>query len=290
VVLLGRLGLETARIPHADRHGLVWLERGQLYVEDGTLRFRCAGSEGIAAGDYAIPFQTLSLVLLGPGGSVTHDALRLLARHGTGLVAVGEGGVRLYSAPQLGPDDSALARRQARVWADPDTRTGIARRMFAWRFGEVLPHDEPAVLRGIEGARIKESYRLLAQKHKVPWQGRRYDRADPGATDLPNQAINHAASCVEGAAMIAVAATATIPQLGFVHEDSASAFVLDVADLVRTSVTVPVAFAAARAVMDDPARGLEREVRRRAADAFRKEKLVDGLIEKIKALFEAGEG
>jgi CRISP-associated protein Cas1 len=290
VVLLGRLGLETARIPHADRHGLVWLERGQLYVEDGTLRFRCAGSEGIAAGDYAIPFQTLSLVLLGPGGSVTHDALRLLARHGTGLVAVGEGGVRLYSAPQLGPDDSALARRQARLWADPDTRTGIARRMFAWRFGEVLPHDEPAVLRGIEGARIKESYRLLAQKHKVPWQGRRYDRADPGATDLPNQAINHAASCVEGAAMIAVAATATIPQLGFVHEDSASAFVLDVADLVRTSVTVPVAFAAARAVMDDPARGLEREVRRRAADAFRKEKLVDGLIEKIKALFEAGEG
>jgi CRISP-associated protein Cas1 len=176
------------------------------------------------------------------------------------------------------------------VWADPDTRTGIARRMFAWRFGEVLPHDEPAVLRGIEGARIKESYRLLAQKHKVPWQGRRYDRADPGAADLPNQAINHAASCVEGAAMIAVAATATIPQLGFVHEDSAGAFVLDVADLVRTSVTVPVAFAAARAVMDDPARGLEREVRRRAADAFRKEKLVDGLIEKIKALFEAGEG
>jgi CRISP-associated protein Cas1 len=290
VVLLGRLGLETARIPHADRHGLVWLERGQLYVEDGTLRFRCAGSEGIAAGDYAIPFQTLSLVLLGPGGSVTHDALRLLARHGTGLVAVGEGGVRLYSAPQLGPDDSALARRQARVWADPDTRTGIARRMFAWRFGEVLPHDEPAVLRGIEGARIKESYRLLAQKHKVPWQGRRYDRADPGATDLPNQAINHAASCVEGAAMIAVAATATIPQLGFVHEDSASAFVLDVADLVRTSVTVPVAFAAARAVMDDPTRAREREVRRRAADAFRREKLVDRLIEKIKALFEAGEG
>jgi CRISPR-associated protein Cas1 len=287
VALLGRLGLETARIPHADRHGLVWLERGQLYVEDGTLRFRCAGSESIGAGDHAIPFQVLSLLLLGPGGSVTQDALRLLARHGTGLVAVGEGGVRCYSAPQHGPDDSLLARRQARVWADPATRTGIARRMFAWRFGEVLPHDEPAVLRGIEGARIKESYRLLAQKHRVPWQGRRYDRQNPAATDAPNLAINHAASCVEGAAMIAVAATATIPQLGFVHEDSANAFTLDVADLVRTTVTVPVAFAAARAVMDDPVHGLEREVRRRAAEAFRKEKLVDTLIGRIKALFEA---
>ena len=32
-MLLGRLGLEKARIPHADRHGLVWLERGRLEVE-----------------------------------------------------------------------------------------------------------------------------------------------------------------------------------------------------------------------------------------------------------------
>lgn len=213
--------------------------------------------------------------------------MRLLARHGTGLVAVGEGGVRLYSAPQFGPDDSRLARRQARLWADKDTRTDIARRMFAWRFGEVVSHQDLDVLRGIEGARIKEGYKLLAQRFKVPWKGRAYDRENPAATDVPNLAINHATSCVERAAMIAVAATATIPQLGFVHEDSAKAFVLDVADLVRTIVTVPVAFVAARACIDDPGLHLEREVRRRAAEAFRKEKLIDTLIEWIKTLFEA---
>ena len=288
MVLLGRLGLETARIPHADRHGLVWLERGRLHAEDGTLRFVAAGSPTLSARDYAIPFQTLSLVLLGPGGSVTQDALRLLARHGTGLVAVGEGGVRLYSAPQLGPDDSTLARRQARLWADAGTRTTLARRMYAWRFGEILPDADLTVLRGIEGARMKESYRLLAQKFRVPWHGRRYDRADPAAADLPNQALNHAATAVEGAALIAVAATATIPQLGFVHEDSASAFVLDIADLARTSVTVPVAFAAARACLDDGRLLLEREVRRRAAEAFRKEQVIPALIDRIKQLLDGG--
>jgi CRISPR-associated protein Cas1 len=36
-----------------------------------------------------------------------------------------------------------------------------------------------------------------------------------------------------------VAATATISQLGFIHEDSGQSFVLDVADLVRDTVTVP---------------------------------------------------
>jgi len=287
MVLLGRLGLETARIPHVDRHGLVWLERGRLYVEDGSLRFEAASSPTLDAGDYAIPFQTVSAVLIGPGSSVTHDALRLLTRHGTALVAVGTGGTRVYTAQPFGPDDSRLARRQARLWADPDTRIGIARRMFAWRFDEVLPHQDPAVLRGIEGARIKEAYKLLAERYRIPWKGRRYDRADPNATDVPNQAINHAVTCVEAAAAIAVAATATIPQVGFVHEDSSRAFILDITDLARTTVTVPVAFAAARACLDDPKLVLEREVRRRASEAFRKEKLVDTLIERVKSLFEA---
>jgi CRISP-associated protein Cas1 len=287
MVLLGRLGLETARIPHVDRHGLVWLERGRLYVEDGSLRFEAAKSATLDSGDYAIPFQTVSVVLLGPGSSVTHDALRLLTRHGTALVAVGTDGTRVYTAQPFGPDDSRLARRQARLWADPNTRISIARRMFAWRFDEVLPHQDPAVLRGIEGSRIKASYKLLADRYRVPWKGRHYDRSNPNATDIPNQAINHAVTCVEAAAAIAVAATATIPQLGFVHEDSSRAFTLDITDLVRTTVTVPVAFGAARACLDDPTLVLEREVRRRASETFRKEKLVDALIERIKSLFEA---
>ena len=42
-MLKGRLGLETARVPHADRHGCLWLRRGNLTVENGTLRFITAG-------------------------------------------------------------------------------------------------------------------------------------------------------------------------------------------------------------------------------------------------------
>ena len=48
-MLRGRLGLETARIPHADRHGLLWLSRGALTVRDGTLRFESGTPSPIAA-------------------------------------------------------------------------------------------------------------------------------------------------------------------------------------------------------------------------------------------------
>ena len=181
-MLRGRLGLETARIPHADRHGLLWLSRGALMVRDGTLRFeRQSGPTAdspLEEGEYGIPFQTLSMILLGPGSTVSHDALRLMARHGTALVAVGEDGVRCYTAPPLMPDTSDIARRQMRAWGDSDgSRVAIARRMYALRLGEVLPHQNLDALRGIEGARMKRTYQTLSQRYGITWRGRRYDRA-----------------------------------------------------------------------------------------------------------------
>ena len=286
-MLLGRLGLETARLPHSDRHGLELLDRGALTVEDGCLRFVSAGGGAVERGEYTIPHQSISLVMLGPGSTVSHDALRLLARHGAGLAAVGDDGVRLYTAPPLMPDFSNLARRQAELWADANRgRLDIARRMYAFRLQEILPHRDIAVLRGIEGARVKALYANLAQRHGIKWNGRRYDRANPLAADLPNQAINHAASAVEGAAAIAVTATATIPQLGFIHEDSGQSFVLDIADLFRDDVTVPCAFRAVAAQKKAPGESIERLTRRITGETLRKQGVIAAMIDRIKTLFE----
>jgi CRISPR-associated protein Cas1 len=280
----GRLGLAESRIPHADRHGLIWLSRGKLFVGDGTLRFVCTDSDDFSAGDYAIPYQNVSLILLGPGSTVSHDALRILARHGTLLAAVGEGGVKFYTAPPMGQGRSEVARVQARLWADENERLSVARRMYAFRFGKILPHRDIAVLRGIEGARMKETYKLAADRFRIPWNGRRYDRSNPNGTDIPNQSINHAATFVECAADVAVAAVGALPPLGFIHEDSSNAFTLDIADLYRAEVTIPLAFKVARNALDDPGLILERALRREAAAEFRRTKLISRMIDRIKEL------
>ena len=289
-MLKGRLGLESARVPHTDRHGLIWLGRGRLYVDAGTLHFATKGGAGLRAGDYTISFQLVSVVLLGPGSTVSHDALRLLARHGTGLVAVGEGGVRFYAAMPFGPDDSRLARCQVRVWSDEKRRLHVARRMYAWRLGELLPSSDIAVLRGIEGARMKATYKALGQQYGVDWKRRRYDRADPEAADLPNQALNHASTAVQAAAMVAVTCTGTIPQLGFIHEDSGVSFCLDIADLFRDSITLPVAFAAVRAYERRPDVSMERTARRLAGQTLANEMVIPKMIDRIKELFDGDDG
>lgn len=286
-MLKGRLGLEGARIPHADRHGLVWLGRGQLSVEDGTLRFVTAGYDELPAGDYAIPYQMVSCFVLEPGTSITHDVLRLCARHGCGVVATGQKGVRLYASMPFGPDRSARARRQCEAWADPVRRIDIVHQMYEWRLGERLDVTDLDALRGIEGARVRASYQQISRQFGVRWRSRKYDRSDPESADRPNQAINHASSALQAAALVAVAVSGTVPQLGFIHEESGHALALDIADLFRESILLPVAFGAVRDLEDRPNQPLERLVRYRAAKIFRKEKVVAAMIDRIKELFDA---
>ena len=287
-MLKGRLGLETARIPHADRHGLLWLERGELCVIDGCLHF-VAGKDSLTPYIDQIPHQAVSMILLGPGSSVTHDALRLLARHGTLMAAVGADGVRTYTAPPLLPDRSDIARRQAELWGSPRRRIAVARSMYALRLGEVLPHRDIDTLRGIEGARVKTLYKLTAERYHIPWNGRHYDRANPESTDEANQAINHAATAVQAAAAIAVQALAAIPQLGFIHEDSGQSFILDIADLYRDAYTLPIAFAAARKALDGATDTIDRLVRREAASVFRKQQVIPAMIDSIKTVLRTEE-
>ncbi len=288
-MLSGRLGLEKSRVPHTDRHGLISLSRGHLRVRAGTLVFGQDPDGTFPEGEYDIPAQTISMVLLGPGSTVSYDALRILSVYGAGLAAVGDDGVRLYTAPPIGLPASALARRHAALWADPEARIRVARRMYAWRFGEVLPHRNLDVLLGMEGARVKVMYQATAQRCGVNWNGRRYDRQSPGAADLPNQAINHASAAVEAAAAIAVTATGSIPALGFIHEDPGQSFILDIADLFRAEITVPCAF---RAVRQEERQGvgIERLTRKEVGKTLREKKVIAEMITKIKTIFdEAGD-
>jgi len=283
-LLKGRLGLDSARVPHADRHGVIWLSRGNLYVDDGTVRFLASGNGDLPAGDYGIPIQTVTAVVLSPGTTISHDTFRIAAIYGTSVVASGDDGTRLYTAPPAKPDASEIGRRQARVWADETTRHFIARRMFARRLGELPPNADWDTLRGIEGARAKRTYEHIARTYGVDWKGRNYDRTNPGATDTVNQAINHASTACYAAAGVAVQAVGAIPQLGFIHAQSGDAFVLDVADLYRDTFTLPVAFA--NAAKPGP-EGIERQVRRAAAAEIRAQELVADMIDTIKALLEA---
>lgn len=279
-MLKGRLGIDDPRIPQRSRNGLLYVQRCRVAVENGSLVlvFDEAGET------LELPYQRLNAILLGPGTTLTHDAARHCSAHGTCLAFVGTESTRVYTAPPIFERDADLARKQATWWAGENTRVMVAKRMYAKRFGETPRTNDANALRGMEAARIKRAYELLAAEYGVPWRGRHYDRARPEATDVANLAINHTVTAIEACVAIAVQATATLPPLGFMHEDSAKSWVLDICDLYRTTVTVPIAFRCARDQIRRPDETLDRRVRLIVSEHVRRSGFVDQVIDDIKAL------
>lgn len=220
-----------------DRLSFVYLERCTLHRDSNAVTVEDA------EGTRHIPSATIGTLLLGPGTRVTHQAMSLLGESGAGVVWVGEHGVRYYAAGRALTRSAELVQAQATAWANRNTRLDVARQMFRLRF----PDSDPSqyTRRGIlgkEGDRVKACYRNESERTGVPWYGRHYAHGDIYASDPPNQGITSAAQCMYGVAHAVVTALGCSPGLGFVHSGHELSFVMDVADLYKTEVGIPVAF------------------------------------------------
>jgi len=280
-------GLTPPRpLPLKDRAGLVFIDKGQLDVIDGT--FVIVDANGVRT---VIPVGGVTCLMLEPGTRVSHAAVALAARVGTLITWVGEGGVRLYSAGQPGGARSDKLLWQARIALDDAARLRVVRRMYALRFGEDPPSRRSIdQLRGIEGVRVRETYALLAQRHGVDWQRRRYDPQDWQAGDVPNRCLSAATACLHGLSEAAVLAAGYAPAIGFLHSGKPLSFVYDIADLFKLDTVVPEAFRiaglAAKGRLD---MSPDRAVRLACRDAFRKTGLLARIIPAIEEVLSAGD-
>jgi len=272
-------------IPLKDRAQLVFVERARLDVADGA--FVAINADGTRT---HIPVGGLAGLMLEPGARISHAAVALAAHTGTLLTWVGEAGVRLYSAGQPGGARSDKLLWQASIALDPAARLRVVRKMFALRFGEEPPAKRSIdQLRGIEGARVRRAYELLAQAHGVRWTRRSYDPADWEAGDLPNRCLSAATACLHGLTEAAVLAAGYAPAIGFLHTGKPRSFVYDIADLWKLETVVPEAFRiAGQATKGKLDMHPDRAVRLACRDAFRTSGLLARIIPQIEEVLTAG--
>lgn len=269
-------------IPIKDRLSVVFIEYGEIDVLDGA--FVVVDKSGIRT---HIPVGGVACVMLEPGTRVSHRAAALAARVGTLLVWVGEAGVRLYSAGQPGGARSDRLLYQARLALDETLRLKVVRKMYALRFGEEPPARRSVdQLRGIEGARVRRTYQLLAQRFGVNWKGRDYDTKEWDASDVANRCLSAATACLYGVTEAAVLAAGYAPAVGFIHTGKALSFVYDIADVYKFETVVPVAF---KVAASQPHGNAERAVRLGCRDVFRETRLLDRIIPDIEEILAAAE-
>ena len=168
-----------------DRYPYIYLEHGRLEVDDSSIKWIDA-----QGGVVRIPAALLQCLLLGPGTSVTHEAVKVLAAAKCAVMWVGEDSLLYYANGITPTADTRNMLRQIKAAADPVLSLGVARRMFARRFpGVDLRARTLPEMMGMEGVRVRNLYRQKAEQYGLRWEGRRFIPGQFSASDTVNRIL-----------------------------------------------------------------------------------------------------
>lgn len=234
-----------------------------------------------------VPVSSLTVLMLGPGTKLTHAAMKVLADSGCLVIWCGEGALRFYGYGMGETRSAENLLRQARCCMDEQLHLQVVKRMFEMRFpGMDLSEKTLNQLRGMEGIRMRELYKLLARKHGMLWKGRSYRMDEWDESDDLNKALSAANACLYGLCNAAIVSLGYSPGLGFVHTGKLMSFVYDVADLYKAETTIPVAFEIAT---QPRVNIIERETRIRLRTVLRERRVLKRIAKDLAFLFDAPE-
>ena len=263
-----------------DRMTFLYLERCQINRQDSAITV--IDEEGLVL----IPAAAISVLLLGPGATVTHRAMELIGDAGVCIIWVGEHGVRYYASGRPLTHKAGLLMRQAALASNQKQHLEVVRKMYQLRFpGEDISHLTLPQLRGREGARVRSAYRRAAEEWGIDWNGRVYDPENFAEGDAVNQALSAGHACLYGLAHAVIVAMGCSAGLGFVHIGHENSFVYDIADLYKAETTIPIAFEIAAQQSDD----LPAMTRRRVRDIFVQQHILEIMVRDIKWLLSDSE-
>lgn len=225
-----------------DKYPFVYLERGRLEIDDSSVKWIDASNNVVP-----LPVATLNALLLGPGTTVTHDAIKTAVAANCSVCWVGEDSLLFYAAGFLPTADTRNLRRQIELSADPEKAIEVARRMFARRFPDAsLSGKTLQEMMGMEGHRVRSLYQQKADEYQVGWKGRKFTPGKFEFGDVTNQVLTATNAALYGVLCSAIHSIGYSPHIGFIHSGSPLPFVYDLADLYKEHLCIDLAFALTR--------------------------------------------
>lgn len=272
----------------SQRGHLYVLERARIYQRDGRVEY--ASDEGRGPRGFNIPVANTCFVLLGPGSSITTEAVRQLKQEGVCVGFCGSGGTPLLAADDAYPDlllpadeyrDPRPLQRWIELWRCPARRLAAAKALAEARLeaiGEIWPKldarpafDPPGrrleqarrsferartteELLGVEGSLTKDLYHHCARIAGIRNFERKQQARDRGSdmTD-PNRLLDRGNYLAYGLATVVCWTLGLPASLAVIHgRTRRGGLVFDVADVVKDAVILPLAFATAVRAVTEP--------------------------------------
>lgn len=225
-----------------DKYPFLYLERGRLEIDDSSVKWIDSENNVVP-----LPVATLNALLLGPGTTVTHDAIKTAVSANCAVCWVGEDSLLFYAAGFLPTADTRNFKQQIELSANPEKSLEVARRMYARRFPDAeLTGKNLKEMMGMEGYRVRTLYQQKAEEYQVGWKGRTFTPGKFDLSDITNQVLTAANAALYGILCSAVHSMGYSPHIGFIHSGSPLPFVYDLSDLYKENLCIDLAFALTR--------------------------------------------
>lgn len=273
----------------SDRISFLYVEKAKIVKSNNTL---CIENH---IGKYLIPAGMILTLFLGPGTSITHDAISYISESGMCIVWTGTKENKTYAYGECLNHSSKPIYTQAKYVTNKRKHLEIARKMYQMRF----PNDDftglsIAKMRGKEGTRMRQIYSKYAKQFNIPWYGRNYDPKTYNASDLPNQILTTANQILYGICTAAIVALGFSPALGFIHVGLDKSFVYDISDLYKADNTIPMSFKLASEFnnisgVDTTSSTFQSAIRKSLQDQICTKKLLTNIVHDLFELFNISE-
>ena len=304
-------------ILHSKRANIFYLEKCRVMQKDGRVLYLT--EDKVEKQYWNIPIANTTVILLGTGTSITQAAVRMLASAGVLIGFSGSGGTPLIAAtevewlsPQSEYRPTEYLQGWMRFWFDDSKRLAVAKQFqharlsflqSVWSKNRDLQNAgfylddidiEKAIdqfssqidsretvqdLLSLEARFTKQLYKIASNRTQLKGFTREHD-----GIDTANAFLNHGNYLAYG-----LAAT-TLWVIGIPHgfavmhgKTRRGALVFDVADLVKDSLILPLAFISANQQLT------EQEFRQACLNAFTEQKALDFMFNTVKKMSLEGQ-
>jgi CRISPR-associated protein Cas1 len=221
-----------------DKYPFIYLERGRLEIDDSSVKWIDGDCNVVP-----IPVATINTLLLGPGTTVTHDAIKTATTANCAISWVGEDSLLFYAAGFLPTADTRNLKRQLELATDEVRALNVAKWLFSKRFPDAnLEGKSVNSMMGMEGNRVRTLYQQKAEQYGVGWKGRQFIPGNFEVSDLTNQILTSTNAALYGILCSAVHSMGYSPHIGFIHSGSPLPFIYDIADLYKEELCIDLAF------------------------------------------------
>lgn len=222
-----------------DKYPFLYFEHGKIEIDDMSVKFISAEKFIVK-----IPCGLITCLILGPGTSLTHEVIKILAQYNCFIFWMGENMLRFYSTGISITNHTKNIYKQIDNYSNKQKRLNIVKYMLSERFPEIdLENKTINQLRGMEGIRVKQLYKELANEYNVFWNFRNTGNLSSFQQISPiNKYITIFNQFLYAYVTSVILALGYSPYIGFLHKGSPLPLTYDIADMFKKEMSIIPAF------------------------------------------------